>query len=49
MVSAPLSAISDDGKERLRHEAMQEVNRMLFERGVPGHVEELYFTGFVMQ
>ena len=38
-----------DGKERLRHEAMQEVNRMLFERGVPGHVEELYFTGFVMQ
>lgn len=38
-----------DGKERLRQEAMQEVNRMLFEQGVPGQVEELYFTGFVMQ
>lgn len=37
------------GKEALRAEALAEVNRILSEGGVKGKIEELYFTGFVMQ
>lgn len=38
-----------DGKEALRLEALEEINRILGEQGVAGKVEDLYFTGFVMQ
>lgn len=40
---------SREGKEALRHEALAEVNRVLAEQQVEGMVEDLYFTGFVMQ
>lgn len=38
-----------DGRERLRHEALAEINLVLEENEAPGMLEELYFTGFVMQ
>lgn len=38
-----------EGKEALRLEALEEINRILGEQDVPGLVEDLYFTGFVMQ
>jgi len=41
--------MSVDGKQALRREALDEVNRILEARLVPGRVEDLYFTGFVMQ
>lgn len=38
-----------DGKERLRKAALAELNKVLEKQGVEGRLEELYFTGFVMQ
>lgn len=40
---------SREGKEALRQEALEEVNRILSAQSVAGEVEDLYFTGFVMQ
>ncbi|NLO79800.1 MAG: flagellar basal body protein FliL [Xanthomonadaceae bacterium] len=38
-----------EGKERLRVEALTEVNNILFDHDVGGQASDLYFTGFVMQ
>ena len=41
--------MSVEGKQALRQEALNEINRVLETRMVPGRIEDLYFTGFVMQ
>ncbi|RFA28538.1 hypothetical protein CAI21_11760 [Alkalilimnicola ehrlichii] len=38
-----------EGKDRLRHQALAEINKVLKDKGAPALLEELYFTGFVMQ
>ncbi len=38
-----------EGRERLRREALDEINSILEANGATGRLEELYFTGFVMQ
>ena len=38
-----------DGKEKLREEAKEEVNKVLAKVGSEDKIEAVYFTGFVMQ
>ena len=38
-----------DGKERLREQSRQEINRVLAEHNVGGEIEAVYFTAFVVQ
>lgn len=40
---------SRKGKEHLRQETLDEVNRVLDQVHAPGHIEAVYFTAFVMQ
>ncbi len=40
---------SREGKEALRQEALDTVNAILEQVGAKGRIEQLYFTGFVMQ
>lgn len=51
LISTKTYADVDDreGKERLREEALEEINRVLEAQRVRARVEDLYFTGFVMQ
>lgn len=37
------------GKERLRQQALEEVNKVLAEQGIEEQVEAVYFTSFVLQ
>ena len=37
------------GKDRLRERAREEINRVLTDQGLPGEVEAVYFTSFVVQ
>ena len=40
---------SREGKESLREEALAEINAILEDERLPGRVEAVYFTSFVMQ
>ena len=46
---SPADVDTRAGREALRQEALAEINAVLEQMGVEGSLEELYFTGFVMQ
>jgi flagellar FliL protein len=50
MSSKSYEELSDRaGKEKLREQALGEVNKVLEEQGFDGRIEAVYFTAFVMQ
>jgi flagellar FliL protein len=45
----PRDLESREGKEQLRKEVQEEITKVLRQVGAPGHIENVFFTNFVMQ